>query len=164
MADITYTKKATIRRASTDRVYGKGDAGNLKMLVCSTIELVASASGSTVKLGRIPSNARISNRSRVYWDDLATSGSPTLDIGLASVNSNITSDPDALSNGHALSTADAEGALLLADLANTGKMAWQFVNGQSTDPGGELDVYGSVVDAATTATGTITVEVIGWID
>jgi hypothetical protein len=38
------------------------------------------------------------------------------------------------------------------------------VNGQTADPGGLLDVYVTVKDAATTATGTVTVELYGYID
>lgn len=165
MADLTYTQKATERKASTGLVTGKGDANGLKMLVSSTVEIPASASGSTVKFGRIPSNARLSGISRVYWDDLSTTGSPTLDIGLASVNANITSDPDALSNGHVITAADVEGAPALGDCANFGLPAWDLVNGQTTDPGGELDVYGSIVDAATAGlTGTVTLELFGYLD
>lgn len=164
MADLTYTQKATERKASTGLVAGKGDAHTLKVLVTSTVELASVASGTTVRFGTIPSNARLSGLSRVYWDDLTTTGSPTLDIGLASVDANITSDPDALSNGHAVSSADVEGALVLGNCADFGKRAWEFVNGQTTDPGGELDVYGSIVDAATVGTGTVTIELLGYID
>jgi hypothetical protein len=163
MADITYTSKATERRASPGIVPGKGDAHNVRVLACATIELAASASGTTVKLGRIPSNARILPTGLIYNDDLATSGSPTLDIGLASVDSNITSDPDAINNGLALSAATTT-TTVLADPANAGLPAWDLVASQTTDPGGELDIYASVVDAATTATGTVTVEIYGYLD
>ena len=162
MADITYTNTATVRKASTTSVAGKGNANVLQVLCAATIELAASASGTTVKIGRIPSNARISALSRIYNDDLATSGSPTLDLGLASVNSNITSDPDALTNGISLSAAGSD--QLAIAFADEGLPAWDFVNGQTSDPKGSLDVYASVVDAATTATGTITVEILGYLD
>lgn len=164
MADITYTLTATERRNNLRLVPGKGEAHNLKVLVSATIELAAKASGTTIKCGRIPSNARLAGISRIYWDDLATSGSPTIDVGLASVNSNITSDPDALSDGHAVSSADVEGAPLLGNIDRFGKAAYLLVNGQTTDPGGELDVYLSVVDAATNATGTVAVELYGYLD
>ena len=163
MADLTYTNDATERKAGDKLVPGKGDAQSVKALVCSTIELAASASGTTVFLGRVPSNARILPTGLIANDDLATSGTPTLDIGFGSVDSNITSDPDALNNGLALSSA-TNTTTVMADAANAGKRAWEFVNGQSTDPGGELDVYASVKDAATTATGTVTVEIYGYFD
>lgn len=164
MADITYSQKATERRASPGITPGKGDANNLKMLVSATVEVASVASGTTLFFGRIPSNARIGGISRVYWDDLTTTGSPTLDMGLASVDSNVTSDPNGLSDAHAVTAADPIGEALIDDHANHGKMAWEFVSGQTTDPGGELDVYGSIVDAATVGTGDVTVEVYGWID
>ena len=163
MADLSYTNDATERKANSGLVPGKGESGNVKALICSTIELAASASGVTVKLGRIPANARILPTGLIYNDDLATSGSPTLDIGLGSVNSNVTSDPDAINNGIALSSATTT-TTVMADAANAGKRAWEFVSGQTTDPGGELDVYVSVKDAATTATGTVTVELYGYFD
>jgi hypothetical protein len=94
MADISYTNTATERRNNTGIVAGIGSAYDAKVLT-ATVELAASASGVTTKIGRIPSNARIALHSDIYWDDLATSGSPTLDVGLGSVGSNITSDPDA---------------------------------------------------------------------
>ena len=166
MADISYTQTATERRASQGLTPGKGEAGALKMLVCSTVEVPASASGSTIKFGRIPSNARLASRpSFVYWDDLTTTGAATLDIGLASVDSNITSDPDALSAAHDVTSAGSALLVSVVLAANIGIPAWDFVNGQTTDPGGQLDVYGSIVDAATAGlTGTVTVEIYGYLD
>ena len=164
MADTTYTVKATNRKDAVDAVPGKGDANTLKVLVSRTIELAAQASGATIFFGRIPSNVRLSGTSRGYWDDLATSGSPTLDIGLASVGSNITTDPDALSNGHVITAADITGEPVIDLIADFGLPAWDFVNGQTTDPTGQLDVFGTIKDAATNATGTITIEVYGWTD
>jgi len=163
MADLSFTNDATQRKAGTNLIPGKGDGQTVKALICSTIELAASASGVTVKLGRIPSNARILPTGLIYNDDLATSGSPTLDLGLASVNSNVTSDPDAINNGLALSAATTT-TTVMADAANAGKLAWEFVSGQSTDPGGSLDVYASIKDAATNATGTVSVELYGYFD
>ena len=95
---------------------------------------------------------------------MTTTGAATLDIGLGSVDSNITSDPDALSNGHDVT---GTGAASLAALvrAEVGKPAWDFVNGQTSDPGGELDIYFSIVDAATAGlTGTVSVEIYGYLD
>ena len=164
MADITFTNKATARKAATDAIVGKGDAGSLKVLLSATIELAAATANDTISFGRISSNARIAGISRVYWDDCDSAGAPTLDMGLGSVDSNITSDPDAFSNGHDLATATPAGAALIGDIVNFGLPAWDFVNGQTTDPKGELEVYGSVVDADTNTTGTITVEVYGYLD
>lgn len=148
---------ATQRRAVADLVTGGGFAYNVKNLA-ATIELAASASATTIDFGYIPSNARLLGCSRVYKDDLATSGSPTIDFGFVAVNSNITTDDDAVNDGISLSAAATDVALI-KDPANVGLPAWDFVNGQTTDPGGSLLLRGTVRDAATTATGTITVDV-----
>lgn len=147
---------ATQRRAVADQVIGNGISGSVKNL-CATVELAASASGTTIDFGYIPSNARILGASRVYNDDLATSGSPTLDLGLIAVNGNITDDPDAINDGIALSSAGSD-AIAVKDFANFGLPAWDMVNGQTSDPTGSLLVQGVVKDAATTATGTITLD------
>lgn len=153
---------ATIRRSATDAVIGNGLAGTVKAHI-ATVELAASASGTTIDFGKIPADARILGSSTIYWDDLATSGSPTLDIGLVAVNSNITSDVDALTDGLALSSAGT-GSKVIKDAANYGLPAWDHVNGQASDPGGLLTVQGIVKDAATTATGTITLELYYTVD
>ncbi len=163
MADLTYTNKATQRRSvPIGTVQGKGEAYR-PFIHTSTIELAGSASGTTILLGRFPSNARIALHSAVYWDDLATTGSPTLDIGIGPVNGNVTADPDALNDGLNLSSA-ASSSRVVKDVANVGKRLWEYVNGQTTDPGGELDIYLSVVDAATTATATISAELSLYMD
>ena len=163
------TVNATVRRADNTPI-GIGEAGTLKHFGTRTIELAAAASGTIVDFQlQIPSNARISALSRVLHDDLATSGSPTLDIGLYAVNGNITTDDDALNDGVAVSavmTASTQtiGVPLVKDFANGGKKAYEFVSGQSTDPGGLLAVKGIIRDAATNATGTITLELLGYLD
>jgi hypothetical protein len=158
MTDYTATRRGA---GINEAVGGSGISLGIKPLI-STHELVASASGTTVDFGKIPSNARILDESRVYWDDLATSGTATLDIGLKShLNNSVTADPDALSNGHDVhSGADAtDGAALAAlNAATVGKAAWEFISGLTEDPGGELEVYGTIKDAATTATGTVTLK------
>jgi hypothetical protein len=163
MADLSYTNKATQRRnANIGTAQGNGIA--YKPIVhTSTIELAGSASGTTVLLARVPSNARIGLHSDVYWDDLATSGSPTLDIGIGPVDGNVTADPDALNDGLNLSSA-ASSSRVVKDIANVGKQVWEYVNGQSNDPGGLLDIYVSVKDAATNATGTISAEFMLYFD
>lgn len=146
----------TERRASANAVVGQGAAYTKKNWT-GTVELAASASGTLINGGYIPSNARIVDVT-LYNDDLATSGSPTLDIGLAAVDSNVTSDPDAIGNGFALSSAGSR-VVGISDAANIGLPAWDFVNGVSSDPGGSLRLYATVKDAATTATGTISLSV-----
>ena len=161
MADVTYTQKATVRRDAASAVPGKGDAANTK-LVTSTVEVSTGATGSTVKIARVPAGARISGLSTIYWDALATSGSPDIDFGFASVNSNITSDPDALNDG--LDASATGSSALVKDRANYGKKAYEYVNGQSTNPGGELDLYMTTTTAATNAVGTVTVDLVYTLD
>lgn len=160
------TPVATVRKAAAKAIIGKGEAASKKFIGTRTVELAAAGSSSTIDFGNIPSNLRICGSSRVYWDDLATSGSPTLDLGLAAVNANITTDDDSLNDGlavSAVSTANV-GSQVVKDIANFGKQAWEFVNGQTSDPGGELKILGTIRDAATTQTGTITLELYGYLD
>lgn len=158
---------ATVRRA-VNTIFGKGAAGTLISAGVRTIELAPSASGTLVDFKlRIPSHARIDLASGIAYDDLATTGAPTLDIGLYAVDSNITSDDDALNDGLTLATAVtwATRAPVVKDFANAGKQAWEYVNGQTSDPGGFFDVKGIVRDAATvTNTGSITLDLKYYID
>jgi len=163
MVDIVYNFRATERRSSQGLVGGKGDGQNVKSLV-SSIELAVSSVGTTVRFGTIPSNARLHGVSKVYSDDLASAGAPTLDLGLGSVDTNITSDDDALSDGLDLASANAGGTALLGDIDRIGKKAYELVAGQTDDPNGVLEVFGTVKDAATTAIGTVAVELFYTID
>jgi hypothetical protein len=163
MADLTFTNDATERKAGQLLAAGVGEAATVKALIVSTIEVPASSANDTIRLGRIPSRARILGLGRIDNDDLATTGAPTLDIGLGSVDNNITNDPDALISGIDLASAGAV-TLVLSDAANSGKKAWELVNGQTSDPGGYLDVYATIADAATNQAGSLTVELYGYID
>ncbi len=162
MATVTATTRKDNKTSA-----GKGIANTLIALAPRTIELAASASGTIIDFDlKIPSNMRIAGNSRLYWDDLATTGSPTLDVGLYAVDSNITSDDDALNDGLALSAVSTAnvGAVVVKDIANFGKKAYEYVSGQTSDPKGLLAVKGIVRDAATTATGTVTLELYGYLD
>lgn len=155
MTDLTYTGVGTFRRNATDAVPGNGIAYSKKTQM-STVEISAGAANRTYKMARVPSRARLCASSTVYWDDLATAGSPTLDIGAGSVDSNITSDADAINDGLALSSAGSN--RVVKDFANLGKQAWEYVSGQTSDPGGDIDIYVSILDAATTTAGTVALE------
>lgn len=156
--------KATQRRDQADQAIGKGEAGKVSSLV-ATQEVAASSSSSTIDFGVIPSNARITGSSRIYWDDLATSGSPTLDLGFFPVNGNITADDDILNDGLALSAVSTAnvGAQVIKDIANFGARAWE-IHGLSADPGGVFRIKGTIRDAATTATGTVTMSLYYTVD
>jgi len=152
MTDLTYNGTATVQRSNTATL-GKGDSGTVKS-VSALIEIAAGATvGQTFKLARIPSNARLTGSSELYWDDLSTA-SPDLDIGLASVDSNVTSDPDAINDGLDGGTASA-GVKMIKTINNIGTPAWDYVSGVTEDPGGELDVYLSVTGVALDVGGTV---------
>jgi hypothetical protein len=141
-----------------------GEGGGKVHYWCDTVETSATEDDSVsshYELARIPSNARILGASKLYWDDLATTGSPTLDIGLYNLSgrSDITDDPDALNTGLDAATA-ASSASVIANISNYGKRAWEYVNGQTTDPKCTLSVQVRVVAAALTESGTITLELL----
>ena len=147
---------ATERRAHLLAATSHGGAYTIKNLTAS-IELAAQATfPHTIDFGRIPSNARLLGSSKVYFDKLATA-TTTLDLGLGAVNGNLVNadDPDALSAG-TLVTSASTGTIAITAFADYGLPAWDFVASETSDPGGELKVYGTVADALTTGTGTIT--------
>lgn len=138
---------------------GIGQAGDTKTKI-ATVEVTAAADLASTYFGqktRIPSNARILGLSKIHFDDLASSGSPTLDIGLFAVDSNITDDDDALNDGIDVFTAAGSSAVV-KDISNYGKRAWEFVSGQTEDPRGELDLKITLKDAAANTGGTLSLE------
>ena len=143
MAIVTLT--GTLR--GPNATIGQGIVSSVKVAQAHVTVGAADSATSTYSMVYIPSNARILGASRLHYDDLATSGSPTLDIGLFAVNGNITSDADALNDGLDAGAASGASAAVVKDKANYGKRAWEFVSGQSTDPGGQLLVKVSLLDA-----------------
>lgn len=129
----------------------------------STVEAdAAAASGTVYRMATIPTGARIFGLSRLAWDDLASTGAPTLDIGLSPVGAAFTEDLDALNDGLDAATASA-GSVVVKDIANYGKTVWEFL-GLSADPGGLANVVVSIQDAAVNTGGTITLSLIYTID
>lgn len=132
--------------------FGTGIAGN--KVLASTLEVgAADSTTSTYTFGQIPSHARILSSSVVKCDDV---GGATTAIKVGLFGSNITNDDDALNTSISLATAATTS--LLADHANTGKHAWEFVAGQSVDPCENLTVKATLITAATDAAGTLTLE------
>lgn len=135
-----------------------GVAGGRLKMWSETAEVAASDATSTVHLARLPSNARLSGLSKIYFDDLAASGSPTFDIGLFPVRSgDFTADDDALNDGIDVAAA-AGSAAVIKDVADYGKSLWEFVSGLTEDPKTLMDVKITVKDAATNTAGTVTAE------
>lgn len=153
MADDT--KNATLR--------GGGKLGTLQVETArsviirnSTVEVAAAADAlSRYTFLRVPTSARITGLSEYSHDDLASTGSPTLDFGFAPVDANFTADAAALNDGIDVATAAGSGKLI-KDRANYGKTVWELL-GLSADPGGFADLTGTIVDAAANTGGTITV-------
>lgn len=155
------TVNATVRRAA-NTVLGKGDGNNLKTHGVRTIELAPSASGTIIDFKlRVSLQDRIDLASSIFYDDLATSGAPTLDIGAYPVDGNFTTDDDCFNDGLTLATAVtwATRAPFVKDTANAGKQVWEYISGATKDTVGFADIKGVVRDAATiTNTGTIAVD------
>lgn len=165
MSDVTYTLKATPRASAANAVIGKGDGQNIKTSI-ATRSVTARTANDTMKMVRLHSSARICGNSYVHWDDLASTGSPTLDIGVAPVDDSanaITADPDALNDGLDVATA-AGSARVVKDHANYGKQLWEYVSGLTSDPNCLMDVYVSFVDANTNTTGDVTLELVYFFD
>lgn len=158
------TYYATNRRPH-DTVVGKGDAGVIQSAGARSIEVPTMVSGSIVDFRlRIPTNVRIDGSSRISWDDLATTGSPAMNLGLYAVDGNTTDATTALASALALSAVSATGGVIIpADFANDGKYAWELA-GLSSDPGGFFDVKGVTTTAATDTAGTITLNLKYYLD
>lgn len=149
------TSSAT-RRGIADTVPGHGGAGAVIRQVFQITVGSADSATSTWELEEVPHNARLGGTA--YWDDLASSGSPTLDFGLKSGTNSITADPDALSDGHDAATINHAGRAIVKP-ANYGKRAWELA-GDSADPGkGTYKVYVSLVDADVNVGGNLVVAV-----
>ena len=130
-----------------------------------TVEVGAADSDtSTYAIARLPSNARLLGASRIYTDDLASAGAPTLDIGVFNLSgqSTITDDDDAINAG--IDAATVTDASFILGIANYGKKLYEYVSGQTEDPGGDLDITITLKDADVNVGGTITVEIFYTLD
>lgn len=139
-----------------------GVAGARSRIWCETVEVSAAASAtSTYHMARLPSNARI-NGGSIYWDDLATTGSPTLDIGLFNPSGLSGGTDDALTgslnDGMDAATVNATGKAIIKDPANWGKRLWE-IWGLSADPKQEIDVKVMLLDASCDTGGTVTLNI-----
>ena len=133
-------------------------------VVDSTVEVAAAATAGTEhRMMRLPLSARIHGLSEIRFDDLASSGSPTLDIGFAPVDGNFTKDVDALNDGIDCAAA-AGSARMVKDHANYGKQVWEFISGATAETQGFADLIVTILDAATNTGGTVTTVVAYSID
>lgn len=151
---------ATIR--GTKATKGRNAPGLI--YTTATIEVAAAAAANTkYSMFKIPAQARlVPELSKFYHDDLDAAGAPTMDVGLFNVNSNIIDDDNALADG--VNVTAAGSTSLVGSIEDHGKEAWEFVNGQTTDPKGELEVAATLKDAAADTGGTITCALAYYID
>ncbi len=114
------------------------------------------SANSTYRLVRLPSNARLLGSSHISWDDLASAGSPTIDVGVVNVENktSITDDADAINDGLDAASAATQAAVIKS-INNYGKMLWEFVDGQTNDPKGDLEIMLTIADADVNDGGTI---------
>lgn len=160
MADVNYTLRSNLRKAAPGTVPGKGEGNSLK-IVTATRSVTNRTANDTIRFATLPSNARLHAMSRIHWDDLASTGSPTLSLGIAPVNdpmNAITAVNNCLNSGLDLATA-TNNAAVLGDHANSGRMLWELL-GLAADPGTMMDVYGTVLAAGTNTTGDITTDLV----
>jgi len=125
-----------------------------------TVEVGATDSAdSTYSVARLPSNARILGASKIYSDDLASAGAPTMDIGVFNLpgQATITDDDDAINSG--VDVATVTDAAFVSGIENFGNKLYEFVSGQAVDPKGNLDIKLTLKDAAVNVGGTVTVEI-----
>ena len=148
---------ATERRSHLLSAVSHGGAYDVKSLCSSMVVPAATTLTSTIDFGRIPSNARLLGSSKINFGVLG--GTTTIDLGIGAVNGNLANadDPNGLSDGHDASSAGSD-QLAITLFADYGKQAWDFVASETSDPGGELKVYGTVADLTTTVEGTVTLE------
>lgn len=135
-------------------------------IIKGVLEMSAAATiASTYDFGLIPADAIIAYYASGFSnDDLATIGSPVMDIGLFGENGSLSNlgysdDDDAIRSGIALSTAGAS-TRLIADIANANKPVWQLINGVLTSKPvrGALRVKGTLKTADCDTGGTILLE------
>ncbi len=159
MADTYGSRIMTgLINSTTRSLADAGEGGGRVKAWVETIEQAAASANDRIFLAVVPSNARILGDSTVYWDDLASSGSPTLDLGFTPIRTaDFTADDDALNDGLDVATA-AGSSRVVKDIANIGKRAWEYVNGLTADPKCDMYLIGTIKDAATNQTGTITLE------
>lgn len=117
----------------------------------SKISVASDGIGSVHLLARLPSNARLKPGSTVYFS--ALTGLTDYDVGIGRDGVILAGKQDYLVNGEDIHTAG--NVLMLKNVAvgSLGKLLWEHA-GYTSDPGGMLDIIGTV-NAAASTTGTI---------
>lgn len=147
MAVVTRYGSAAYNPSVPSTLEGVERCGHVKRLG-TTLEIANGDSAtSTLNFGAVASNARLCGHSTLRFD--ALTGVTDFDLGT-------TGHVDLLVNGVDLHTAGSALAVSAVDIANLGKPLWQIL-GFAKDPGGSIDIIGTLNTAATAA-GTITLE------
>lgn len=129
-----------------------------------TVEVGSSdSSGSTYHIAHLPTNARISGLSWIGYDDLASTGAPTIDIGTFNFADGTSDDPDSINDGLTVATADATRPFL-GDMADNGLHLWEIGTSPTSDPGGFIDIKLTLADANVNVGGTISGSIVYKID
>ena len=140
-----------------------GEGGGRVKAWTETVEFSSTDSASsTAMMARLPSNARILDSAKVYWDQLS-SAAATAVVGIYNIGSTslITDLPSAFTTT-ALATSVAGSGALVTDIANYGKRLWEYT-ASTTDPKCDLDVKFKLLSDNTVA-GTVTVAVYYTVD
>ncbi len=143
MADF-YGTEFTKTREPRDMIDVAKNHGRVRCAIDEIEATAAMAATDRIFLAKIPSDAVLLPLSTVYFDDLGTA--PTLDFG--DVN-----DPNGLSTIIAMGTAGNSSLLDVIGIEDYGTRLWEML-GYTTDPGGQLDLFLTVVGDITAA-GTI---------
>lgn len=146
--------------SSTPVLADPGEGGGRVRRWIETIETGAADSAtSTYHMARLPSNARLSGKSKISHDALGAT-TATLSIGLYNTSSrtDFTNSTTALNTGIVASTAGTKD--VIADRANWGKRLWEYTAATS-DPKCEMDVKIAIEGAVhlSSGAGTITMEI-----
>lgn len=164
---VVNTKASAVTAADAGTIVKKNLTSGILKETVGVAELANGDSiGSTIRLCRVPSNARIS---RVLVScDAITSGAADVGVyDVASINSGAVIDADFFASAQSIASAlvhtditheaDAADAGAGYGLADVEKPLWQAL-GLSADPGKLYDIVATLT-AATTAAGTLSLKV-----
>ncbi|MBO9502516.1 hypothetical protein [Brevundimonas sp. A19_0] len=120
------------------------EKGTDHILIRDRVELAAAPANDTIWLGKFPSNTVLDpDGCKCWFDDLGTG--VTMDVGYAG-------DVDALVDGQDVATAAGSFSLLKSvDISLYHEPLWKVL-GMASDPGGNIELIGTLLGAASTGT------------
>ena len=160
--NLTATSRSPFVLSADQRQFAVAQSGS-PTIHSASVEVTAAASAtSTYLIARLPTNARLHPQSMLGFDDLASTGSPTVDIGIFNM-SGVSDDDDAINDGINVASAASNSTPMIKDVADWGLQLWEIM-GETTDPGGLCDIYVTLKDAATNTGGTFSASVVFSVD